>query len=65
MNKHKMAKTNLEKKKEENKEYYDRRNRREKKADIRTADTAICKQEKKNKLTPKFDPKHYTVVQRK
>ena len=64
INKHKMAKTNLEKKKEENKEYYDR-NRRAKEADIKTGDTVICKQEKKNKLTPKFDPKHYTIVQRK
>ena len=33
-------------------------------ADIRAGDTVIRKQEKKNKLTPKFDPKHYTVVQR-
>ena len=64
INKHKLAKTNLEKKKEENKEYYDR-SRRAKEADIRTEDTAICKQEKKNKLTSKFDPKHYTVVQLK
>ena len=64
INKYKMAKTNLEKRKEENKEYYDR-NRRAKEADIRTGDTVICKQEKKNKLTPKFDSKHYTVVQRK
>ena len=63
INKHKMAKTNL-KKKEENKDYYDR-NRRAKEADIRTGDIVICKQEKKNKLTPKFYPKHYTVVQRK
>ena len=59
-----MAKTNLGKKKEENKEYYDR-NRRAKEADIRMGDTVICKQEKKNKLTLKFDPKHYTVVLRK
>ena len=64
INKHKMAKTNLEKRKEENKEYYDR-NRRAKEADTRTGDTVICKQEKKNKLTPKFDSKHYTAVQRK
>ena len=64
INKHKMAKTNLENKKEENKEYYDR-NRKAKEGDIRTGDIVICKQEKKNKLKPKFDPKHYTVVQRK
>ena len=48
-----MAKTNLEKKKEENKEYYDRY-RRAKEAGIRTGDTVTCKQEKKNKLMPKF-----------
>ena len=57
-----MAKINLEKKKENNKEYYDR-NRRAKEVDIRAGDTVICKQKKKNKLTPKFDPKHYTVIQ--
>ena len=59
-----MAKTNLEKTKEDNKEYYDR-NRRVKETGIRTGDTVICKQEKKNKITPKFDSKHYTVVQQK
>ena len=42
INKHKRAKTNLGKKKAENKEYYDR-NRRAKEADIRTGDTVICK----------------------
>ena len=59
-----MAKKNLKKKREGNKKCYDR-NRRAKEADIRTGDSIICKQEKKNKLTPKFDPKHCTVVQRK
>jgi hypothetical protein len=48
---------------EENKEYYDR-NKRTREAGIKKGDIVICKQ-KNNKLTSKFDPEHYTVVQRK
>ena len=59
-----MAKSNIEKRKEENKDYYDR-NKRTMKAKSNKGDTVICKQQKNNKLTPKFDPEHYTVVQRK
>ena len=64
VNKHNKAKRNLEKSKEENKEYYDRK-RRTKEAGIKKGDTVICKQKKNDKLTPKFDPEYYTVVRRK
>ncbi|CAB3986492.1 Hypothetical predicted protein [Paramuricea clavata] len=53
----------MEQKKEENKEYYER-NKRTKEAGTKKGDIVICKQ-KNNKLTSKFDPEHYTVVQRK
>ena len=59
-----MAKSNIEKRKEKNKECYNR-NKRTVKAKINKGDTVICKQKKNNKLTPKFDPEHYTVVHRK
>ncbi|CAB4017942.1 Hypothetical predicted protein [Paramuricea clavata] len=55
---------NLEDKKEENKEYYDR-NKRTKEAGIEKGDIVICKQKTNNMLTSKFDPEHYTVEQRK
>jgi hypothetical protein len=63
VNRHKRAKQNLEHKKEENKEYYDR-NKSTKEAGIKKGEIVICKQKKNNKLTSKFDPEHYTVVQR-
>lgn len=64
VNKHAVAKNHLEKKKQENKEYYDQK-KKVKESEIKEGDTVLCKQEKKNKLTPKFDPEHYKVKQRK
>ena len=54
----------MEQKKDENKEYYDRI-KRTKEVQIKKGDIVICKQKKNNKLTPKFDPEHYVVIQRK
>ncbi|CAB3987364.1 PREDICTED: uncharacterized protein K02A2.6-like [Paramuricea clavata] len=65
INRHKRAKQNLEQKKEENKEYYDRNKKKTKEAGIKKGDFVICKQKRNNKLTSKFDPEHYTVEQRK
>ena len=64
VNKHAVAKNHLEKKKQENKQYYDQK-KKVKESEIKEGDTVLCKQEQKNKLTPKFDPEHYKVKQRK
>ena len=55
VNKHKMAKANIETQKEKNKAYYDER-KRAKEADIDIGDTVICLQQARNKLSSKFSP---------
>ena len=63
INKHREAKQNVERKKEENKIYYDMK-KRAKYSDIKVGDTVICMQKKSNKLTPRFSPEMLTVTER-
>ena len=64
VNKHKMAKANIEMQKETNKAYYDKR-KRAKEADIEIGDTVICLQPARNKLSSKFSPNKLRVTERK
>ena len=64
LNKHKQAKENIEKKKAQNKEYYDKRHNT-KESEIKEGDTVICLQKRTNKLTPKFSPERFIVHERK
>ena len=64
VNKHKMAKANIETQKEKNKAYYDER-KRAKEADINIEDTVICLQPARNKLSSKFSPSKLRVTERK
>ena len=63
INKHREAKQNIERKKEENKVYYDMK-KRAKYSGIKVGDTVICMQKKSNKLTPRFSPEMLTVTER-
>ena len=63
VNNHREAKRNIERKKEENKVYYDQK-KKAKYSDIKVGDTVICLQKKFNKLTPRFSPKMLVVTER-
>ena len=63
VNRHKQARENEEQKKEYNKTYADKK-RHTKKSDIKIGDSVLVRQEKRNKLTPRFNPEPYTVTQR-
>ena len=64
LNKHKQAKENIEKKKAQNKEYYDKKHNT-KESEIKEGDTVICLQKRTNKLAPKFSPERFIVHERK
>ena len=64
INKHELAKANIEKQKLANKKYYDKRHS-VRESEIKVGDTVMCRQRKNNKLTPKFDPELLTVIERK
>ena len=63
ISKHREAKQNIERKKEENKVYYDMK-KRAKYSDTKVGDTVICMQKKSDKLTPRFSPEMLTVTER-
>ena len=63
VNKHREAKQNIERRKEENKVYYDQK-KKAKYLDIKVGDTVICLQKKFNKLTPRFSPEMLVVTER-
>ena len=62
INKHREAKENIERSKARNKKYYDRKHHA-KKSNIKEGDIVICLQKKSNKLTSKFSPERFTVIQ--
>ena len=64
LNKHAIAKENIQTGKHKNKNYYDKQHRVQESA-IQEGDTVICLQQKKHKLTPRFDPEPLTVTTRK
>ena len=64
INRQKEAKENIEQRKEKNKEYYDKRHN-VKESDIKEGDIVICLQRKRNKLTSRFSPERFTVINRK
>ena len=57
LNKHRQAKDNIETKKAQSKEYYDKKHNT-KESEIQKGDTVICLQKRTNKLTSKFSRKH-------
>ena len=61
-NKHKLVQRNDRESKAKAKVCYDKR-QYTKPSDIREGDLALVKQEKKNKLTSKFDPRPYRVIE--
>ena len=61
-NKHKLVQRNDKENKAKAKVYYDKR-QHTKPSDIREGDLVLVKQERKNKLTSKFDPKPYRVIE--
>ena len=63
VNRHREAKQNIERKKEENKVYYDQK-KKAKYSDINVGDTVMCLQKKTNKLTPRFSPEMLVVTER-
>ena len=63
VNKHLEAKRNIERRKEENKVYYDQ-TKKAKYSDIKVGDTVICLQREFNKLTPRFSPEMLVVTDR-
>ena len=64
LNKHAIAKENIRTARQKNQDYYDKQHRVQESA-IQEGDTVICLQQKKNKLTPRFDPEPLTVTTRK
>jgi len=60
LNKHGQAKDKIEKKKAQNKEYYDKKHNT-KESEIQKGDTVICLQKRTNKLTTKFSPERFIV----
>ena len=64
INKHKQAKDNIEKKKAQNKEYYNKKHKA-KESEIKEGNTVICLQKRTNKLAPKFNPERFIVHERK
>ena len=64
LNKHAIAKENIQTAKHKNKTYYDQQHRVQESA-IQEGDTVICLQQKKHKLMPRFDPEPLTVTTRK
>jgi hypothetical protein len=64
VNKHQKAKENIDKKKISNKQYYDAK-KNTKTSKIRVGDIFICKQKPNNKLSPRFNPERFTIVERK
>ena len=63
VNRHRKAKQNIERKKEENKVYYNQK-KKAKYSDIHVGDTVLCLQKKTNKLTPRFSPEMLVVMER-
>ena len=63
VDKHREAKKNIERRKEENKVYYDQK-KKAKYSDIKVGDTVICLQKIFNKLTPRFSPEMLVVIER-
>ena len=61
-NKHKLVRRNDRDSKAKAKIYYDKR-QHTKPSDIKEGDLVLVKQERKNKLTSKFDPKIYRVIE--
>ena len=64
VNKHQKAKENIDKKKISNKQYYDAK-KNTKTSKIKEGDIVICKQKPNNKLSPRFNPERFTIVERK
>ena len=64
VNRHRAARNSEKAKQEYNKQFADNR-RNVKENDIKIGDHVIVKQERKNKLTPNFNPMPYVVVERK
>ena len=63
INKHRIAKESIERKKLENKDYYEKK-KGTKFSIIGVSDIVICLQRKRNKLTPTFNPENLTVATR-
>ena len=61
-NKHKLVQRNDRESKAKAKVYYDKR-QHTKHSNIREGDLVLVKQERKNKLTSKFDPRPYRVIE--
>ena len=64
LNKRKIAKANIETAKQKNKAYYDKKQGVHE-SDIQEGNNLICLQQKKNKLSPRFDREQLTVNARK
>ena len=64
VNKHQKAKENIDKKKISNKQHYDVK-KTTKTSKIKEGDIVICKQKPNNKLSPRFNPERFTIVERK
>ena len=62
LNKHKLVRRNDRNSKAKAKIYYDKR-QHTKPSDIKEGDLVLVKQERKTKLTSKFDPKPYRVIE--